>query len=81
MVLSMMPEDMKKLRELQAPKKTIKPRKNRTALLSAETKKKELKRFEQSSSLAGVSPDIKVDEHMKMDDSYMRTGVYIAKKK
>ncbi len=28
-----------------------------------------------------VSNDVNIDEHLKMNDSYMRTGLYVPKKK
>ena len=76
-------KELKKLRENQT-RRPSRTRKKRSSLLSDKTMKKALKKFD-----ADHEPDVKInddpavniDEHVKMNDSYMRTGWYVPKKK
>ena len=44
--------------------------------------KKAFKKFDQDHEPdANISDNVSIDEHVKMNDSYMRTGWYVPKKK
>jgi hypothetical protein len=74
-------QDLKKLKESRA-KKTARTRTKRTAVLSDKTREKALKKFDQEHEQANQEKDaVNIDEHVKMNDSYMRTGWYVPKKK
>lgn len=73
--------DIKKLRETQTRRPTGN-RKKRSTLLSDKTTKKVLKKFDRDHEPdAHINDDVNIDEHFKMNDSYMRTGWYVPKKK
>jgi len=80
MILNMSHEDMKKLRKDRL-KKVVLKRTSRTAMLSDKTLKKVFKKFDQDHDPDSRSKDIAIDEHVKMNDNYMRTGWYVPKKK
>ncbi len=74
-------KEIKKLRERRNRRPTG-TRKKRTTLLTDKTMKKVLKKFDQDHDPdEKINPDAKIDEHVKMNDSYMRTGWYVPKKK
>lgn len=81
MVIGISHEDMKKLRAQQKKKSKIRPRKNRTTLLSKKSKDKAFKKFDQSPSAKNKNTDVSVDVHVKLNDNYMRTGWYVPKGK
>ena len=73
--------DLKKLKETRA-KKAGRKRTKRTAVLSEKTRDNVLKKFDKEHEPATQEKDsVNIDEHVKMNDSYMRTGWYVPKKK
>ncbi len=73
--------EIKKLRENQNRRPT-RTRKKRSTQLTAKTMKKVFKKFDQDHEPDATIPaDVNIDEHVKMNDSYMRTGWYVPKKK
>jgi len=81
MTISMSHKDLQKLRQERA-RKVNSSRRNRAALLTDKTMKKALKKFDKEHDPnQNVSGELSIDEHVKMNDSYMRTGWYVPKKK
>ena len=75
--------DIKKLRENQA-RRPSRTRKTRASKLSDKTMKNAFKKFDadhEPGAKINDEVDINIDEHVKMNDSYMRTGWYVPKKK
>jgi len=73
--------DIKKLKEDQKRRLTV-TRKKRSTRLTEKTMKKVFKKFNQDHEPDATIPaDLNIDEHVKMNDSYMRTGWYVPKKK
>ena len=75
--------EIKKLRENQTRRPT-RTRKTRATMMSDKTTKKVLKKFDDDHEPDTKIKDevnISIDEHVKMNDSYMRTGWYVPKKK
>ena len=73
--------DLKKLKEDQNRRLTT-TRKKRSTRLTEKTMKKVFKKFDQDHEPdAYINDDVNIDEHVKMNDSYMRTGWYVPKKK
>jgi hypothetical protein len=74
--------EIKKLRENQNRRPT-RTRKTRATVMSDKTTKKVLKKFDSDhdpdENINGEN--ISIDEHVKMNDSYFRTGWYVPKKK
>ncbi len=75
MTISMNHRDLQKLRE-ERKKKIKSSRKKRVGVLSDKSKSKMMKKFDQEHE-----GEFSIDEHVKMNDSYMRTGLYVPKKK
>jgi len=80
MILNISHEDMKKLRKGRL-KKVSQNRTSRNAKLSDKTLKKVFKKFDQDHDPKTKYQDVAIDEHVKMNDNYMRTGWYVPKKK
>ena len=80
MVINISHKDKAKYQESLKIKKT-RARKNRTVLLSDKTKNKAIKDFDEMCSSDVKAKDIRIDDHFKMNDNYMRTGPYQPKKK
>jgi len=81
MILNISHEDMKKLKKARL-KKVSQNRTTRTAMLSDKTLKKVFKKFDKDHDPKAQSNDtVNIDEHVKMNDNYMRTGWYVPKKK
>ena len=80
MIINISPEDKKKYKK-QLAKKRVSNRKNRPITLSVKAKNKALKNFDKAATEEVRNKDVNVDEHMKMNDSYMRTGWYVPKEK
>lgn len=78
MIINISPEDKKKYRK-QLARKRVGNRKNRLLTLSNKAKTKAFKSFGKAASEEIRNKDINVDHHMKMNDSYMRTGWYVPK--
>ena len=75
--------EIEKLRENQTRRPT-RTRKTRATTMSDKTTKKVLKKFDDDHEPdTKINDDviISIDEHVKMNDSYMRTGWYVPKKK
>ncbi len=80
MVLNISHEDKKKYRK-QIAKGKISPRKSRTSTLSTKAKSEAFKKFAIATKEESMDKDFQIDEHLKMNDSYQRTGWYVPKKK
>lgn len=80
MVLNISHADKVKYREALKPKKA-RQRKNRSRLLSKKSKDAVFKQFAGSEIDSAIRDDVELDEHVKMNDNYMRTGPYLPKKK
>ncbi|MFQ5444078.1 MAG: hypothetical protein ACE5EK_05620, partial [Nitrospinales bacterium] len=65
----------------QKGNKKIRSRKNRTGVLSKKAQELAMKNFAASAPDKVIDGNIQVDERVKMNDNYMRTGWYKAKKK
>ena len=75
--------EIKKLRENQNRRPTG-TRKKRPTMMSDKTTKKVLKKFDddhEPDTKISDEANVSIDEHVKMNDSYMRTGWYVPKKK
>lgn len=75
--------EIKKLRENQNRRPT-RTRKTRPTMMSDKTTKKVLRKFDddhEPDTKINDEVNINIDEHVKMNDSYMRTGWYVPKKK
>ncbi len=73
--------EIKKLRETQS-RRPSGTRKKRSTVLSDKTMKKVFKKFDQDHDPdTKISDNVSIDEHVKLNDSYMRTGWYVPKKK
>ncbi len=81
MTISMTQRELDKLRANRKIKVNS-SRKKRTSLLSDKSKGKMFKKFDKvHEPETTVSNDVNIDEHVKMNDSYMRTGLYVPRKK
>ncbi len=81
MILNISHEDMRKLKKARL-RKVSQNRTSRTAMLSDKTLKKVFKKFDKDHDPKAQSNDtVNIDEHVKMNDNYMRTGWYVPKKK
>ena len=81
MVIGISHADKKKLRAIQKKGTKIRPRKNRTTVLSKKSKDKAFKEIDQSPLSKNMSTRVSVDTRVKLNDNYMRTGWYVPKKK
>ena len=76
-------KEIKDLREKQT-RRPSRTRTTRSTKLSDKTMKKAFKKFDSDHEPdVNINDDVSVsiDEHVKMNDSYMRTGWYVPKKK
>ncbi|MFQ5482786.1 MAG: hypothetical protein ACE5ER_08500 [Nitrospinaceae bacterium] len=81
MTISLNHKEMEKLRRDRA-KKVNSSRRKRSTLLSEKTMKNVFKKFDQDHDpKSQINDEVSIDEHVKMNDSYMRTGWYSPKKK
>jgi hypothetical protein len=80
MVLNISHEDKKKYNESLKPKKN-KVRVRRATTMSDKLKNQAFKKFSDDPKTKGVDEDITIDEHLKMNDNFLRTGPYKPKKK
>ena len=80
MVLNISHEDKKKYKESLKPKKG-RVRKKRLATMSEKLKDRAFKKFNKDPKSKAVDEDITIDEHLKMNDNFLRTGPYKPKKK
>ena len=73
--------EIQKLHETQTRRPT-RTRKKRSTVLTDKTMEKVFKKFDQDHDPdTKISDSVNIDEHVKMNDSYMRTGWYVPKKK
>ena len=79
MVLNISHEDKKKYKESLKPK-TVRVRTKRTTKMSDKLKSRAFKKFDDDPKAKGVDEDITIDEHLKMNDNFLRTGPYKPKK-
>ncbi len=80
MVLNISHDDKKKYLDSRKRKK-IKVRVNRTATLSEKVKSNAFKQFESFEANQAPGDEVSIDQHVKMNDNFMRTGPYKPKKK
>ena len=80
MVLNMSHEDKKKYKQMFAKKKT-QVRKQRTLILSDKTKNLLEKKFDDGHPEGKEQDAPQIDNHVKMNDNYLRTGPYKPKSK
>ena len=80
MVLNISHEDKKKYKESLKPKKG-RVRKKRLSTMSDKLKDRAFKKFNNDPKSKSVDEDITIDEHLKMNDNFLRTGPYKPKKK
>jgi len=80
MVLNISHDDKKKYKESLKPKK-VKVRARRATLMSDKLKNRAFKKFSDDPKSKGVEEEITIDEHLKMNDNFLRTGPYKPKKK
>ncbi len=81
MTISMNHRELKKL-HADRKIKINSSRKKRTSMLSEKSMGKLFKKFDKDHEPdTKISIDVNIDEHLKMNDSYMRNGLYVPKKK
>lgn len=80
MVISISHEDKRRYHESLKPKK-IKARKKRMTIMSDKMKDQSFKQFADHPKSKSVEEDIQIDEHLKMNDNFLRTGPYKPMKK
>ena len=80
MVLNISHEDKRKYRESLKPRKP-RVRKKRMTTMSDKLKERAFKKFQDDPKSKAVDEDITIDEHLKMNDNFLRTGPYKPKKK
>ena len=81
MVLNISHEDKKKYKESLKPK-TVRVRTKRTTTMSDKLKTRSFKKFlNDPQRTKEVDEEITIDEHLKMNDNFLRTGPYKPKKK
>lgn len=74
-------KEILKLRKSREKKEPV-VRRKRAVTLSDKTMKNVLKKFDKDHDPDSISKDeVNIDSHVKMNDSYMRTGWYVPKKK
>ena len=80
MVLNISHEDKLKYKESLKPKNT-RVRKKRMTTMSDKLKDQTFKKFDNDPKSKSLDEDIIIDEHLKMNDNFLRTGPYKPKKK
>ena len=73
MVLNISHEDKKKYKESLKPK-NVKVRARRSTLMSDKLKNRAFKKFDNDPKSKSVDEEITIDEHLKMNDNFLRTG-------
>ena len=79
MILNISHRDKLKYREA-TKSKPVRARKKRSSLLKQKSKDAAFKEFEEFGE-TNLSSEVQVDEHVKLNDNFMRTGPYRPKKK
>ena len=80
MIIGMSHEDIKKLKNSRK-KQAVTPRKKRTTILSKKTKENSLKKLDKMDIGQCKDNYVNIDESVKMNGDFMRTGWYVPKKK
>ncbi len=80
MIIGMSHRDLDRLKESRK-KKAVTPRKKRTAVLSKKTKDQSYKNLEKMDIGQCKDNNVNIDESVKMNGDFMRTGWYVPKKK
>jgi len=80
MVLNISHEDKKKYKESLKPK-IVRVRTKRTTKMSDKLKNRAFKKFGDDPKSKEADEDITIDEHLKMNDNFLRTGPYKPKRK
>ncbi|NIQ01444.1 MAG: hypothetical protein GWM98_14520, partial [Nitrospinaceae bacterium] len=80
MVINISQDDKNKYLETRKKQK-VRMREKRSSRLSQKAKLKAFKELEGLEQAKAGTQEIKIDEHVKMNDNYMRTGPYRPKKK
>lgn len=80
MIIGMSHRDLDRLRDSRK-KKNVTPRKKRTAVLSEKTKNKSFKKLDKMDIGQCKDNKVNIDESVKMNGDFMRTGWYVPKKK
>ena len=80
MIIGMSHRDLDRLKESRK-KKSVTPRKKRTTVLSRNTKNKSFKKLEKMDIGQCKDSNVNIDESVKMNGDFMRTGWYVPKKK
>ncbi len=80
MIIGMSHRDLDRLRDSRK-KKSVTPRKKRTAVLSKKTKNKTFKKLDKMDTAQCKDNKVTIDESVKMNGDFMRTGWYVPKKK
>ena len=80
MVINISHADKLRYKESLKPKKP-RVRRKRMSTMSDKLKEKAFKKFEDEPKSKSVDEDITIDEHLKMNDNFLRTGPYKPKKK
>ena len=80
MIIGMSHKDLDRLRDSRK-KKAITPRKKRTAVLSKKIKSKSFEKLEKMDVGQCKDSKVNIDESVKMNGDFMRTGWYSPKKK
>ncbi len=79
MILNISHRDKQKYREA-TESKPVRARKKRTTMLKKKSQDAAFKELEEFGD-SNLSAEVQVDEHVKLNDNYMRTGPYRPKKK
>ncbi|GJL78292.1 MAG: hypothetical protein NPINA01_12810 [Nitrospinaceae bacterium] len=79
MVINISHEDKQKYNEGLKNRKT-RVRKKRSSLLSEKSKSEAFKKYDKMIG-SESNNEVQIDEHVKMNDNFMRTGPYRPKKK
>ena len=80
MVLNISHEDKRKYKESLKPTKG-RARTRRLSTMSDKLREQAFKKFKNHPKSKSVDEDITIDEHLKMNDNFLRTGPYKPKKK
>ena len=80
MVLNISHDDKRKYKESLKPKKP-RVRQKRATTMSNKLKDRAFKKFDNDPKSKSVDEEITIDEHLKMNDNFLRTGPYKPKKK
>ncbi len=80
MVINISHEDKLRYQESLKPKK-VRVRKKRMTKMTGKLKDQAFKQFADHPKSKSVEEEIQIDEHLKMNEKFLRTGPYKARKK